>query len=286
VFKKGVRKSLNRDEVKATQNFIETAYRICLENKTSSDLLGDLNELFKCIRCAVVSIGIMKWIELTILDPSYFKINSDSSPIHLFILDEIVNCHSIQHDRVLNLLIKVFEYNFSDLDHLIQVSLNFFKGEGIFILSKFKLQLKKTILDRMVHLMSRGHVIQTVKYINKCWKQQDTDISLIRHFVIEVLDMIGPPYSHEFINLFLPLINNENINSSLKAEEEKSIKDFINYCKEKPVVMTAETADANYLIDIEDNNIDMEFVNSKEYEAIKVTNIEDEDEDVDEEINE
>ena len=55
----------------------------------------------------------------------------------------------------------------------------------------------------MVHLMSRGHVIQTVKYINKCWKQQDTDISLIRHFVIEVLDMIGPPYSTEFINRFL-----------------------------------------------------------------------------------
>ena len=50
--------------------------------------------------------------------------------------------------------------------------------------------------------------------------------------------------------------------------------------------MTAETTDANYLIDIEDNNIDMEFLNSKEYEAIKVTNIEDEDEDVDEEINE
>ena len=120
-FTNGVRDTVNRDEVKATQNFIETAYRICLENKTSSDLLGDLNELFKCIRCAVVSIGIMKWIEFTILDPSYFKINSDSSPIHLFILDEIVNCHNLLHDRVLNLLIKVFEYNFCDLDHLIQV---------------------------------------------------------------------------------------------------------------------------------------------------------------------
>ena len=55
----------------------------------------------------------------------------------------------------------------------------------------------------MVHLMSRGHVIQTVKYVNMWWKQQDTDISLIRHFVIEVLDMIGPPYSTEFINRFL-----------------------------------------------------------------------------------
>ena len=111
----------------------------------------------------------------------------------------------------------------------------------------------------MVHLMSRGHVIPTVKYINKCWKEQDTDISLIRHFVIEVLDLIGPPYSSEFINLFLPLINNENINSSLKAEEEKSIKDFISYCRDMPVAsMSNET---NYLVDVEENNDEIDFLN-------------------------
>lgn len=221
------RTNLNRDELNKTQSFIETAYTICLENKTSSDLLGDVNELFKCIRCAVVSVGIIRWIELTILDAGYFKINSDSSPIHLFLLDEIVNCHTLLHDRVLNLLIKVFETNFNDLDHLLQ------------------LQLKKTILDRMVHLMSRGHVIPVVKYINKCWKEQDTDISLIRHFVVEVLDMIGPPYSHEFVNLFLPLIDNENINSSLKSEEEKAIKEFILYCKDMQTTSTvANSGDA------------------------------------------
>ena len=38
----------------------------------------------------------------------------------------------------------------------------------------------------------------------------------------------------------------------------------------------------NYQIDIESNAIDSDFVNSKDYEAIKVTNIDDED-DVDEE---
>ncbi len=120
-YKKGVRKSLNKEELKATQNFIETAYTLCLENKASSDLLADLNELFKCIRCTVVSIGIIKWIELTILDPGYFKINTDASPTHLFLLDEIVNCHALLHDRVLNLLTKIFETNFNELDHLVQV---------------------------------------------------------------------------------------------------------------------------------------------------------------------
>jgi len=213
-YKKSLRKGYNKDELKATQDCIEKAYQICLENKTSSELLGDLHELFVCIRCISASVGILKWIELTILDPGYFKINTDSSPVHLLILDEIVNVHQQLHDRVLNLLIKIFETNFHELDHLLQ------------------LQLKKTILDRMVHLLSRDHVIPVVSYMNKCWKNQETDASLIRHFVIEVLDMIGPPYSNEFISLFLPLVDNENINSSLKVDEDKAVKEFLAYCKD------------------------------------------------------
>ena len=55
-----------------------------------------------------------------------------------------------------------------------------------------KIQLKKTIIDRdrMIHLMTKGHVLPVLAFINKCWKEQDTDISLIRHFVMEVRDLI------------------------------------------------------------------------------------------------
>ena len=77
----------------------------------------------------------------------------------------------------------------------------------------------------MVHLMSRGHVKQTVKYINKCWKQQDTDISLTRHFVTEVLDMIGPPYSTEFINLFLAAAD-----SPLSQPNKEALAELIIPC--------------------------------------------------------
>jgi len=69
-----------------------------------------------------VSIGVIKWIELIILDPSYFKLNTDDCPIHLIFLDEIAQNHKILHDRILTLLIKLFRNNFSDLDYVIQVS--------------------------------------------------------------------------------------------------------------------------------------------------------------------
>lgn len=44
--------------------------------------------------------------------------------------------------------------------------------------------------------------------------------------------MIGPPYTNDFANLFLPLINNEYISGFLKADEEKVVHEFLDYCKE------------------------------------------------------
>lgn len=38
--------------------------------------------------------------------------------------------------------------------------------------------------------------------------------------------MIRPPYSNEFTSIFLPLVE------EFKSGEEKSIQEFINYCKE------------------------------------------------------
>ena len=84
----------------------------------------------------------------------------------------------------------------------------------------------------MIFLMTKGHVLPVLAFLNRCWKEQDTDISLIRHFVMEVLEMIGPPYTTEFVNLFLPLINNEYISGFLKSDEEKVVHEFLDYCKE------------------------------------------------------
>ena len=59
----------------------------------------------------------------------------------------------------------------------------------------------------------------------------DIDVSLIRHFVTEVLDMISPPYTNEFVNLFLPFIENQDITGSLRNEEIQAVEDFIKQCK-------------------------------------------------------
>ena len=49
-----------------------------------------------------------------------------------------------------------------------------------------------------------------------------------------MLDVIAPPYTPEFVQLFLPLIENEDITGSLRInEEDDPISEFI--CKCLPV---------------------------------------------------
>ena len=61
----------------------------------------------------------------------------------------------------------------------------------VLFVSLFYLQLefKKTVLDRMIHLLSRGYVVAVISYINSCLEKQNADNSLIRHFVTEVSEI-------------------------------------------------------------------------------------------------
>jgi len=218
-WKKGVRKSINRDELKTTQQVLERAHSLCSEQKGASELTADVATLFQCLKLQVVAMGVLRWIQYTVTDPSYFQLNTDHTPLHLALLDEISSNHTLLHKEILMLLVQLFESTFAELDVLVQ------------------LEMKKMLLDRMVHLLSCGYVIPIVTYISNCWKKGDTDISLIRHFVSEVLDVIAPPYTAEFVQLFFPLIDSTEITGLLRSmSDSDQVSDFINHCKQNFVL--------------------------------------------------
>ena len=37
----------------------------------------------------MVAMGVLKWIDYTVLDKSYFKLNTEQTPLHLVLLDEV-----------------------------------------------------------------------------------------------------------------------------------------------------------------------------------------------------
>uniref|UniRef100_A0A8C5FQB8 Negative elongation factor complex member C/D n=1 Tax=Gadus morhua TaxID=8049 RepID=A0A8C5FQB8_GADMO len=166
------------------------------------------------LRFPVVAMGVLKWVDWTVSEPRYFQLQTDHTPVHLALLDEICTCHQLLHPQVLQLLVKLFETEHSQLDVMEQ------------------LELKKTLLDRMVHLLSRGYVLPVVGYIRRCLEKLNTDISLIRYFVTEVLDVIAPPYTADFVQLFLPILENGSIAGTIRTEGEYDpVAEFIAHCK-------------------------------------------------------
>jgi len=155
-------------------------------------------------------------VKHVVSETSFFKLSTETTPLHLALLDEVTACHQLLHSKVLNLYINIFEAHYDELEVLAQ------------------LELKKMILDRMVHLLSKGCVLPVMNYIKNCWEKGDTDISLIRYFVIEVLYMISPPYSDDFTALFLPMVDCEEVTGSMKTETDtQMVNDFVEFCKQK-----------------------------------------------------
>lgn len=72
-------------------------------------------------RFPVVSVGVIRWVECTVTEPSYFKLCTEHCPLHLALLDEVVVCHSLLHTKVLRLLVQLFESKQDELEILVQV---------------------------------------------------------------------------------------------------------------------------------------------------------------------
>lgn len=70
-----------------------------------------------------MSVGVVRWVEVTVLESTYFQLCVESTPTHLALLDEVAGCHPLLHPRLLTLLITLFESKQDALEILVQVSL-------------------------------------------------------------------------------------------------------------------------------------------------------------------
>lgn len=214
--KKGSKRVINKEHLAYTSSAVDKVATICLEKKGSLELLSEVTTLYQYIKIPVVAMGILGWVRYTVSEPSYFQLTTDHTPIHLALLDEISIHHNTLHEKVLELLIELMEIEPEDMEVLQQ------------------LQIKRVIIDRMVHLVSRNYVIPIIKHMRKCWQKQDIDVSLIRYFVTEMLEIIEPPYSQEFIQILSPMIEASEITGNLKAENREHhqlVESFIEYSR-------------------------------------------------------
>ncbi len=100
-YRRGTRKLLTRDELKGTTQAAEKVHSILTASRGSTELVAELGTLYQCIRFPVVSVGIIRWVEQVVSEPSFFSLSTDYCPVQLALLDEVVTCHPLLHNQVL-----------------------------------------------------------------------------------------------------------------------------------------------------------------------------------------
>ena len=55
-----------------------------------------------------------RWVECIVTESTYFSLNSDTCPIHLALLDEVVANHPLLHAKVLALFTSLFENTYGE----------------------------------------------------------------------------------------------------------------------------------------------------------------------------
>eukprot|EP00118_Oscarella_pearsei_P013021 m.100073 g.100073 ORF g.100073 m.100073 type:complete len:93 (+) comp37082_c0_seq11:2132-2410(+) len=92
-------------------------------------------------------------------------------------------------------------------------------------------------MDRIVHAFACGSVQPVLSFIQQCLTSRSTDLSLIRHFVVEVLQLVKEPYSAEFTALFLPIVSDENVTEPLRKSAETTLL-LTKFIKQASTVQT------------------------------------------------
>ena len=77
--------SLNTQNLVGVQMFVLILFYFYCGKKA----LAKHDIILFLFRFPVVAMGLLKWVDFTVSDPSFFKLLTDSTPVHLALLDEV-----------------------------------------------------------------------------------------------------------------------------------------------------------------------------------------------------
>ena len=85
------------DDLQSTKKAIELAHSICSRaNDSHAELQVEIPTLFECVRYPIVAHGVLRWVEHTLTDTTFFEEAAESSPLFLVLLDEVATSYKKQ----------------------------------------------------------------------------------------------------------------------------------------------------------------------------------------------
>ncbi|CAD6186314.1 unnamed protein product [Caenorhabditis auriculariae] len=191
------------------------ACRIALERALSllecdDDWLTLLNPLIEVCNTAVVSSALLYFIHSMLVNEPHI---GDVSLAVFVLLDKIATLHYNLQPAVFNIC----------CDYYDKVSSESNVAEVI-------IERQRMIIDRLVHLLTVGSAIPVIERMNSMLEDAAIDASLVRYFLLEVLEIIAPPFSEQFVALMTPLVENVEIFDKLVLDRFPPAVHFINLC--------------------------------------------------------
>lgn len=200
-----------RQELDTTRDGVE---RLVALLESADDLLKELQQLLYSIRIPVVAAGLLHYVKGYLLSDDMI---GEPETIHLVLLDQIASSHPNLHLRVFQMLCELYDRQ-SSLNEAAEVIM----------------ERQRNVIDRFVHLLSVGLALPVAEKVNKMFRDGQIDISLVRYFAVEVLEIVSPPYSQDFIDVFLPIVANQEIFDPSGHEKLPAAKEFIDHCTVTP----------------------------------------------------
>ncbi|GMT29191.1 hypothetical protein PFISCL1PPCAC_20488 [Pristionchus fissidentatus] len=179
----------------------------CLEG-TLDEVHREIPELLHLTKHPIVAAGCL-WYYRSVLLSEGTRLGEIPTFVHV-IFDHCGARHKNLHATCLEILDEIYDKVAHEED----------QAEVI-------MARQRVLIDRLVYLLTCGAAVRVLQKMTKKFEDGAIDASLIRYFVLEVLDVIGPPYSLTLLRLLVPLVTNLNIIDEIQRAKLSGVGVFL-----------------------------------------------------------
>ncbi|VDK75121.1 unnamed protein product, partial [Litomosoides sigmodontis] len=208
----GASSSSENDEIEKTNDIME---QILDSIRSERDFLKNISLFLTGIEFPSIAAGLLHYLQGFLLNN---KVLYELEVVHFVLLDEIASKHCGLHIRLFKMLCGLYDRQSKFLQP-----------------AEIIIEKQRSIIDRFVHLLSVGFALPVIEKLNKMFQEGQIDVSLVRYFAVDVLDIIEPPYSEEFIETFLPIVLNQEIFDKITMIKVPAADQFIEDATSKIV---------------------------------------------------
>ncbi|CAH8666739.1 unnamed protein product [Schistosoma haematobium] len=208
-----------RTEVDEAKREVLEASRICRQwnNMSGSGIslraFRDLPSLLRCLSCRPVSLGVFRFVRVVFHTKRVdFELNMDTMKPYCIVVNELAEVNEYLRPALLAFITELLASSVEGMEDLSQ------------------LEYKRMLVGLLVHLLSCGHVLPVINTMHRLFLRNRVDVSIVRHFVTEVLKVAGQPYATFFMNALHPLVVHPDISDGLKGGKDTDyVNEFLEY---------------------------------------------------------